>query len=453
MKYKAIFGIIVMMAIIPTFCFAASPIEGMNNWIEHQLSANNASLAAYVFLFLGGILASLLPCTYPLYPITVNILKSRSEGSKRFLHPAFYFLGIASMYFIFGIVASVTGGAFNTILHLPLTNLVIAIAIFLLGLSSLDLLLLPIFSGASGEAKTKGVLGTFLMGMGAGLLSSACVGPVVVSILVGIASASSGFSLLSGLTAASKMLLFGVGVGLPFLLIGVFGMSLPKSGKWMKYVQIALGALIVYFSYVYLTKALLGYGFSEEAIQLVAYGSGILIIAVYFFQPTDLPPHLKMKKSLLILTGVIGILVLFRAFVPQATQANPSTASLVTDNSPKTEQKGELTWYLDKAAAYAAAKERNKPVFIDFHGDWCTNCKEFQKTTQTNAALNAALKGAVLLKMYDGTLPFNKYAADPRFPELKVGLPFFIITDKDENLLYKTNDYLKTDEMMMFLTN
>ena len=108
---------------------------------------------------------------------------------------------------------------------------------------------------------------------------------------------------------------------------------------------------------------------------------------------------------------------------------------------------------MDHDAAYAAAKEKNKPVFIDFHADWCTNCKEFQKTTQSNLTLNEALKNAVLLKVYEGSATFKKYAADTRFPELKVGLPFFVITDKDENLLYKTNDYLKSDEMSMFLSN
>jgi thiol:disulfide interchange protein DsbD len=55
--------------------------------------------------------------------------------------------------------------------------------------------------------------------------------------------------------------------------------------------------------------------------------------------------------------------------------------------------------------------------------------------------------------VYEGSSTFKKYVSDPRFPELKVGLPFFLITDKDGNLLYKTNDYMKSDEMIMFLSN
>lgn len=444
-----------LLILVPVFVYA-SPIEAMNGWMEQHLAANNSGISSYLFLLLGGILASLLPCTYPLYPITINILKARAGGKNKFLQPIIYFMGIATMYFVFGIIASLTGGAFNTILHFPLTNLVIAIIIFILGLSSMDLLYLPIFSGTSAVNSSNGITGTFLMGMSAGLLSSACVGPVVVSILIGIASASSAFSIAIAFTAASKMLLFGIGVGLPFLLIGVFGVSLPKSGKWMKYVQIAIGGLIIYFSYVYLEKALLGYGFSANAIQLIGAGILIILYATYHLQGEAILNYQKTKRSLLIVIGIIGFLFLYKAFVggyEPGSKIIDSSFSATNNVEPKTEQKGQLIWYLDKDMAYAAAKEKSKPVFIDFHADWCTNCKEFQKTTQTNAALNDALKNAILLKVYEGSSTFKKYASDPRFPELKVGLPFFLITDKDENLLYKTNDYLKSDEMMMFLSN
>lgn len=456
MKKWFLLGFILVVTLFFPSVIYASPVEGINTWIEHQLSSGSSTVSSYFFLFLGGVLASLLPCTYPLYPITINILKSRSGSNNKLLHPVTYYIGIASMYFLFGIIASITGGAFNTVLHLPITNLIIAGVIFLLGLSSMDLLYLPMFSGSSANTNNKTLVWTFLMGMSAGLLSSACVGPVVVSILIGIASASAKFSIGLAFNAASKMLLFGIGVGLPFLLIGVFGLKLPKSGKWMKYIQLALGGLILYFSYIYLEKALLGYGFTDTAIQLMGIGIPTVLFAVYHFQSADMYSYEKTKRALLVLSGIIGCLVLFKAFIPSlpgnSILSSPvPTASLSTE--PRTEQKGQLTWYLDKDAAYAAAKEKGKSVFIDFHADWCTNCKEFQKITQSDTLLNAALKNAILLKVYDGTPTFNKYAADTLFPELKVGLPFFLITDKDANLLYKTNDYMKSDEMSMFLSN
>ena len=294
-----------------------------------------------LFLFvLGGILASLLPCTYPLYPITINVLKARSQNNKLFLHPVVYFTGIASMYFLFGVIASFTGGAFNSVLHFPVTNLIIASVIFLLGLSSADLLYLPIFSGTNANGKSKSIVSTFVMGMSAGLLSSACVGPVVVSILIGIASASSTFSFALAFTAASKMLLFGMGVGLPFLLIGVFGLTLPKSGKWMKYIQLALGGLIIYFSYIYLEKALLGFGFSENSVQLTGLGIIIVLLSVYHFQPAEMIVYQKTKRSLLFLSGIIGVLVLVKAFVP-VTKTDSSTVGVNTlAKAPETEQKG-----------------------------------------------------------------------------------------------------------------
>ncbi len=453
MRNRSLFFLIILTAVLfPSFVFA-SPLVGFNEWIEKQLSSGSSGLSAYFFLFLGGILASLLPCTYPLYPITINVLKARSQNNKLFLHPAVYFSGIAAMYFLFGVIASFTGGAFNSVLHFPVTNLLIATVIFLLGLSSADLLHLPIFSGTNANGKSKTVVSTFVMGMSAGLLSSACVGPIVVSILIGIASASPTFSFTLAFTAASKMLLFGMGVGLPFLLIGVFGLKLPKSGKWMKYIQMALGSLIVYFSYMYLEKALLGFGFSESSVYLTVLGILIVLLSVYHFQPEEMIVYQKTKRSILFLSFIIGVLVLVKAFLPLTIGGASTVGDKVIAKAPETEQKGALTWYLDKEVAYAEAQKKGKPVFVDFHADWCTNCKEFQKTTQSNVELNAALKNAILLKVYEGTPTFNIYAADTLFPELKVGLLFFIITDKDGNLLYKTNDYLKADEMSIFLSN
>ena len=145
----------------------------------------------------------------------------------------------------------------------------------------------------------------------------------------------------------------------------------------------------------------------------------------------------------------MGAWILFRSFAPQPSATQSSIASTVGNS---VEQKGNLTWYTDKEAAYDAAKKQGKLVFLDFHGNWCTNCKYFQKLTQEDPELNEALQSAVLYKIYDTSEEFENYKEDSRFPELKVGLPFFVITDTDGNMLYKTNDYQKTEEIAMFLS-
>ncbi|MEH0157402.1 cytochrome c biogenesis protein CcdA [Limibacter armeniacum] len=441
--------LLVLALVGSTPAFATSIVSEMNDWVGQQLSADNNSILSYLFLLIGGLAASLLPCVYPLYPITINILKARGNSDIKTLHPIVYFLGIVSMYFAFGIIAGTTGGAFNEVLRYPITNLLIATVLILLGLSSAELLFISIFSGSSGDSTQKGALGTYLMGLSAGLLSSACVGPVVVSILIGIASNTTSISLESVLGASLKLFVFGFGVGTPFLLIGVLGAKLPKAGKWMKYVQYAFAALIIYFSYNYLEKGLLGYGFEEATVFNIAIGAFILVLAIYHLQKSELFPHQKMRNALFTLAAVVGGLILFRSFAPQTITAQPSIASTEVN---VTEQKGNLTWYTDKDAAYDAAKKQGKLVFLDFHGNWCTNCKAFQKLTQQDEGLNEALQNAVLYKIYDTSEEFEKYKKDSRFPELNVGLPFFVITDTDGNMLYKTNDYQKTEEIAMFLS-
>jgi hypothetical protein len=113
----------------------------------------------------------------------------------KFAHPIAYYLGLIAIYFSFGIIASLTGGAFNQLLSYPLTNLSIGIFLFLLALATVDLLHIPFFGGEV-DSKNQGLWGTGLMGAGAGLLSSACVGPIVVSVLVGIASNSTEINIL-----------------------------------------------------------------------------------------------------------------------------------------------------------------------------------------------------------------------------------------------------------------
>ncbi|GAB4408427.1 MAG: cytochrome c biogenesis protein CcdA [Bacteroidia bacterium] len=422
-------------------------ISNLNDWVTTQLAADQTGPGAFLFLLIGGFLASLLPCTYPLYPITINVLRTRSEGRRNFLHPLAYYLGLATIYLVLGLIAGIGSGAFNEVMRYPLTNLAIAAILLVMGVAAAGWLHLPWFGGSSSPGQRQGLPGTFMMGAGAGLLASSCVGPVVISVLVGLASRSPGtLSVASVAVAAAKMFAFGLGLGLPFLLIGVFGVKLPRSGRWMQYVQIALGLMIIYFAYTYLEKALLTWGFTSASVAATGAGAMLFLLAMYRLQSSETGTYARMERALWGLAALAAALVLVRAVVP--TQGLPGSAQA----GAQTEAKGNLTWHLDRDAAYAAARQSGKPVFIDFFGNWCANCKAFERLAQTDSSLNQALQQAVLLKVYDSSDLFKEYRDDPRFPELKVGLPFFLITDTEGHLLYKTNDYLKTDEMRLFLT-
>lgn len=424
---------------------AQSVFDEMNGWIGLQL-AESKGLGSYFFLFLGGAMASLLPCVYPVYPLTVNFLRNRKSKLGKFAHPLAYYFGLASIYFLFGIVASITGGAFNDILRLPMANLSIGILLFIMALATVDYLHFPFFGGQV-DNQNQGLGGTIVMGAGAGLLSSACVGPIVVSILVAIASNSSTITAGLAATAAIKMMLFGLGVGVPVLLLGVFGLALPKSGKWMLYVQWLFAALIGYFAYGYLVKGINGFGMNDNVSFYILLGAALLFLAAFNLQSEENSKQKRTKLSLFVLSGVIGFFLIGANVLP--VNGNSSYQRFLSE--PNIEQKGDLTWYLNKDAAYQKAAETGKLVFVDFHGDWCTNCKAFQKKTQTDDELNTALQNVILYKVYDTSSEFENYRNDPRFPELKVGLPFFLITDAKENVIYKTNDFKKTEEMQLFL--
>jgi len=211
-------------------------------------------LASLVIAFLGGVLASLTPCVYPMIPITAGVIgHANVGGSKRrgFALSLTYVTGMALTYAALGIFAAATGRFFGSINSSPWTFLVVGNIFLLFGLGMLDVMQLPTFAGKFTN-KRLGIAGIFLAGISSALVAGPCTTPVLGSLLAYTASSQ---SLIMG-----GLLLFVFSLGMGALLLGVgtfssFLASIPRSGAWMVKIKKTMGLLMLAMAQYFFIKA------------------------------------------------------------------------------------------------------------------------------------------------------------------------------------------------------
>lgn len=206
----------------------------------------------FALVFAGGVALSFTPCVYPLIPVTTGFIGVTAGGSKLkgFLLSFTYVSGICVTYAALGLFAALTGKLFGRISAHPVTLLIVGCMFILFGLSMLDVFAqyFPVI-GRFSRLKDKSYHSVFLLGLASGLVASPCVAPALGAILVFIATTH---NLLLGTTL---LVCFGYGMGLTLILAGSFStflLHLPKSGKWMLYVEricalilMAIGAYLI----------------------------------------------------------------------------------------------------------------------------------------------------------------------------------------------------------------
>jgi thiol:disulfide interchange protein DsbD len=223
------------------------------NILESSLQAG--SLLAYPAVFVGGVLASLTPCVYPLIPVTVAFIGSRSETSmgKRFALSLVYVIGIAVTYALLGSSAALTGKLFGQVATHPLTNFVVGNILLLMALSLFELFEIPVprFLKRSAGSRPVGIAGAFMVGVTAGLVMSPCTAPVFGALLLFVASRH---NVIFGM---SLMFTFAMGIGAILVAIGTFtGLiaRLPRSGRWLVLIRKAFGCLMLLAGEYYLIQ-------------------------------------------------------------------------------------------------------------------------------------------------------------------------------------------------------
>ena len=353
------------------------------------------SIAAFLLVFLGGLLTSFTPCVYPMIPITVAVIGAQASGKRLsgFILSLFYVLGVASTFSILGVTAAKTGSLFGAAMNHPAVLVLIAAIFFLMGLSMLGAFVMqmpPALASKLRGKKRPGFLGAFLTGILAGLIVSPCISPLLVVILTWVAKKGSlflGFSLL---------FCFALGLGVLFVLIGTFSgalRSLPKTGIWMELIERGFGVLLVGLALVFLKPVL-------PAFLYTGLWAAALVFAGTFlgaFTPLDPAggTRRKLAKATAVLCVVLGGLLLHSAVVGRM----PKTA-LPVEPEPAAENVREpVAWMPSESEAFNRSRLTGMPVLIDFFAEWCAACCELDEKTWPDPLVRQRLTEYVPLKL------------------------------------------------------
>jgi thiol:disulfide interchange protein DsbD len=468
---------------------AAPPKASSFNFTEQLLALfknnQNNTLIMFGLMLLAGILSVATPCVYPMLPITSMFIVNRANGvaKQEKLHALAYLIGIIGTYMALGLIAGMTGGAFNTFMQSAWVNLGFAVffaffAIALLGFYELSFMQNQVHSLDQQSARVNGLAGTWLMGTVAGLVISPCVGPIVFALLLevadniadkaaALATLNQTLSFWHRLQIASlgsiMMAGFGVGVGLPFFLVSVIKFKhLPKAGYWMNKIKYAFGLMILYFAYTYFHKGLGVLGVDEHttltlALAIVCIWVAVVHCNVFSLLPADVAPNKKLVHFCGVLSIITGAWLMIVG-LDHTPLMNTAAAECTSDTAKQNlvqsiiEEEAGIAWYRQFAAAQTVARQTGKPIFIDFYASWCANCLAFKEEAANNALLNLALREkAVAVKLVDKEPEFEKFREDPEHRQLKIGLPYFAIVSAEGKLIWSGTDYMATAQMIEVL--
>jgi len=418
-------------------------IRGIAGRLSDALS--RGSWAAFLIVFLGGLLTSLTPCVYPMIPITMAVIGAQADGGKLkgFVLSLFYVLGISVTFSTLGIIAAKTGALFGALAGHPAAVALVASIFFLMGLSLLGVFTLQMPAGLAanlrGGRRKKGFIGAFLTGLLAGIVVSPCISPLLVVILTWVAQSG---SVLMGI---GLLVSFSLGLGVLFILIGTFSgiiKNLPKSGGWMVLVERSFGILLLVLALVFLRPLL-----SVFAYRL-AWSAYLVVFSVFTGAFMSLGPEDGSQKRLFKSAGIMSLLVagslVFFAFAQEL-----GSFSMTGGPPPVSSLKTGRIWLDSDTEAFQQASVSQKPVLIDFYADWCAACKELEEKTWPDPRVEEAMNEWITVK-----LDLTRYDDKARSLQKKygiVGMPTVILFDAAERELGRFEGFQPAEEVVRFL--
>jgi thiol:disulfide interchange protein DsbD len=213
----------------------------------------NPSVLSVFLAYLGGVLASLTPCVYPMIPIILGVIGASAIDNRMrgLILSLSYVAGLSLVYTLFGIFASVTGRFFGEIATSPWSYLIFGNLCLLLGCWMMDWINLPIFSSGKTTGR-RGCVGAFVIGVLSGIVAAPCTSPVLAGLLIYVSTTK------NVVFGGAMMFAFSIGMSTLLIFIGTFSgvaKSLPKPGNWMIWVKRGLALALFAIGEYFLMKA------------------------------------------------------------------------------------------------------------------------------------------------------------------------------------------------------
>jgi thiol:disulfide interchange protein DsbD len=394
--------------------------DAQSDWLSRTFSSRGYAIG-FLIVLLGGLALNLTPCVYPLIGVTIAYFGNQGGGSRRVLTLAILFvLGIAIMFSSVGVAVALSGGLFGAAMQNPFVLLAIAAMMLVLAASSFGFFVIqpPQFMAQWAGAARPGYAGSFLMGLGMGVVAAPCIGPIVLGLLLMVERSGSplfGFALFFTLA---------VGLGLPYIGLAMAAGSirrLPRSGEWLAWVEQLFGFILVGLAIYFLDPVLPNHVMSR-ALPYYAAAAGIFL---GFVSPAG-----RNWRPFLVLRSGIGI---------------ASVAALIYLTIPRAQAMAVMFEPFDPAQLGSAAAER-KPVLVDFRADWCIPCREMDHSTFVDPAVVKETERFVRMRA-DLTAQDDKNAA--LMAQFKIqGVPTTLLIDSSGKVRDQKVGYIGAKEML-----
>ena len=399
----------------PDSATAASLWQPVISDLKAYEAAPTDSSLLYIFFagLIGGFLALLTPCVWPIIPMTVSFfLKRNKERSKAIREAVTYGISIVVIYVVLGLVVTLLFGASalnalstNAVFNIFFCLLLVVFAASFFGAFEITL---PSSWSNKIDAKsenTSGMLSIFLMAFTLTLVSFSCTGPIIGFLLVAVSTQG------SILAPTIGMLGFAIALAIPFTLFAMFPSllkSAPKSGGWMNVVKVVLGFIELAFALKFLSVADLAYGWhildreTFLALWIVIFGLlGVYLLGWLKFPHDDEGNRTNVPQFFLAMISLAFAIYMIPGLWGAPLKAISAFAPPMNTQDFNLYKASVEAKYHDYEAGMAAAKAEGKPVMIDFTGFGCVNCRKMEAAVWTDPKVADMLNGKyVLISLY-----------------------------------------------------